>query len=122
MKFQLDHGSGRYVITGYRAGAVLVNGEPRERSFILTPDQLLDWAPATIDQLAPADLAAIAALDPEVVLLGTGAKLRFPPAGLLASLTGAGIGVECMDTGAACRAFAVLSAEGRRVAAALIVT
>ncbi len=122
MKLQLDPGSGRYLITGYRAGAVLVNGEAHEHSLIVTPERLVAWRPLTIDDLGAEDLAAIALLAPEVVLIGTGSRLRFPGAALLAQLTDAGIGVECMDTGAACRSFAVLSAEGRRVAAALIVT
>ena len=122
MKLQLDPGSGRYLITGYRAGSVLVNGEAHEHSLIVTPERIVAWRPLTIDDLGAEDLAAIALLAPEIVLIGTGSRLRFPGAALLARLTDAGIGVECMDTGAACRSFAVLSAEGRRVAAALIVT
>ena len=57
---------------------------------------------------------------PEVVLLGTGARLRFPPAAVLAPLTRAGIGVEVMDTAAACRTYNILAGDGRRVVAALL--
>ncbi len=62
----------------------------------------------------------LAELKPEVVLLGTGTRLRFPHPRLTRALTDAGIGVEVMDTPAACRTFNILAAEGRKVLAAVI--
>jgi uncharacterized protein len=85
------------------------------------PQRLVrDWPPQRIEQATLADFRAIAALEPEIVLLGSGRGLRFPPAALLAPLYERGIGVEVMDTGAACRTYNILVTEGRIAAAALI--
>ena len=70
--------------------------------------------------MTPADFEAMLALTPEVVLLGTGSRQRFAHPRLHACLSAARIGLECMDTGAACRTYNILMAEGRRVLAALI--
>ncbi len=122
MKINLDPPGGHYAITAYRPGMVTVNGAVYTRSLIVTPEQLIpDWPPRRLDEMTAAHVAAVAALSPQVVLLGTGPRLCFPPSALLAPLLAAGIGVECMDSAAACRSFAVLGAEGRRVAAALII-
>ncbi len=121
MKFDLDHGIGRNSIHAYGPGQVTVGEMVHTASLIVTPDRLiLDWPPHTLDDLTAAHIHVIAALKPEVVLLGTGRRLRFPPTAVLAALIEAGIGYEVMDTGAACRTFNVLAAEGRRVAAALL--
>ena len=77
--------------------------------------------PAGFDALVAEDFAAIAALAPEVALLGTGSALRFPHPRLTRALVDARIGLEVMDTAAACRTFNILAAEGRRVAAAVFV-
>ena len=120
MRIGLDHSNGN-VIRGYRDGAVVINQATVEHSVILTPDQLLDWPPTRFEQLTVAHLAAVAELQPELVLLGTGSQQRFPAAALLAPLIGQRIGVESMTTAAACRTYNIIMAEGRRVAAALIV-
>jgi uncharacterized protein len=75
----------------------------------------------SVEGLAADHMAAIVELAPEIVLLGTGASLRFPEPALLAPLYKAGIGVEVMDTPAACRTYNILLAEGRKVLAAVIV-
>jgi len=106
--------------TGYGEGYVLVNGQRHERSVLVTPAQVLDWAPASFAELAEAHFAPIAAWRPEVVLLGTGARLRFPAPGISAPLARAGIGLEVMDVQAACRTFNILAAEDRQVVAALV--
>lgn len=109
-------------ITGYGPGWVAVNGRRLERSLLLLPDRLdPEWGPASGETLDAAHLAALAALSGQVLLLGTGARQRFLEAAWLRPLIEAGIGVEVMDTGAACRTYNVLVAEGRAVAAALIV-
>jgi len=79
------------------------------------------WAPGGFDALTESDFAALAALKPEVALFGSGATMRFPHPRLTRALTEARIGLEVMDTPAACRTYNILAAEGRRVAAAILV-
>jgi len=106
--------------TGYGEGFVQLNGERRESSLLVLPERVMDWPPASFEALAEAHFALIAELRPEVVLLGTGARLRFPHPRLTASLARAGIGFEVMDAQAACRTYNILMAEERVVAAALL--
>ena len=106
--------------TGYGEGYVMVNGQRRETSVLVTPERVLDWAPASFAELAAAHFELIAGLRPEVVLLGTGAKQRFPHPRLTAPLMRAGIGLEVMDVQAACRTYNILAAEDRVVVAALL--
>jgi len=106
--------------TGYGEGFVQLNGERRESSLLVLPERVMDWPPASFEALAEAHFALIAELRPEVVLLGTGARLRFPHPRLTASLARAGIGLEVMDVQAACRTYNILMAEERVVAAALL--
>lgn len=121
MKLAIDHGGGRYVIRAYARGRVVINDQVYTRSLILTPEQLVaDWPPQRLEELTVAHIEPIAALAPDVVLIGTGERLHFLGRTLLEPLARARIGVECMDTAAACRSFTVLAAEGRRVAAALL--
>ena len=88
---------------------------------MLTRDDVVrGWAPAGFDALVEADYAALLVHEPEIVILGTGASQRFPHPRLLASLHRARVGVEPMATAAACRTFNILSSEGRRAIAALI--
>jgi len=90
-------------------------------SFILTGRQVItEWKPEQIAELTVAHLEEVLSLNPELVLLGTGAKQQFPAMDILATLQRARIGIEVMDTPAACRTFNILVAEGRQVAAALL--
>lgn len=106
--------------TGYGEGFVMLNGERRERAMIVMPERIVDWPAAGFAALAEAHFEAIVALKPEVVLLGTGGRLRFPHPRLTAPLARAGIGLEVMDVQAACRTYNILMAEARVVAAALL--
>jgi uncharacterized protein len=106
--------------TGYGAGYVLVNGVRHEASLIVLPERIEPWAVARFADLAEEHFDFLAGLQPEVVLLGTGGRLRFPPPRLTAPLTRAGIGLEVMDLQAACRTYNILAAEQRTVAAALL--
>ena len=108
------------VFTGYGEGYVGVNARRIDSSVVVTPEQVDPWSPASFEALASEHFAALLGRDIEVVLLGTGAKLRFPPAQILRPLIEAGIGVEVMDVPAACRTYNILVAEGRKVAAALL--
>jgi uncharacterized protein len=101
---------------------VAVNGIPHFRSLLLRPDRLdAAWGPASVESLDPVHLAALAATDCDVLLLGTGKRQRFPPMQLLRPVYESGRSIEIMDTPAACRTYNILVAEGRAVAAALIV-
>lgn len=121
MRLELDYGTGRYQIRSYRPGAITVNDEVLTRSFIIMPDQLIrDWPPQSFEDVAREHFDGIVKLQPEILIFGTGTRLRLARGGLTASVLDKGIGVETMDTAAACRSYSVLMAEGRRVAAALL--
>ena len=114
--------SGLNTFTGYGEGYVSVNGKRYDRSLVVLPQRIVtDWAATTFETLTAEHLAALLELDCEIVLLGTGALLRFPPAETLRVLSGRGIGVEVMDVHAACRTYNILAAEERKVAAALLI-
>ena len=121
MKLHLESSGTQNAITGYGAGYVMVNREKIAKNIVVLPGRILgDWAAPSFAGLAPEHLAALAGLDLEIVLLGTGEKLRFPRPEIIAPLLRAGIGVEVMDLQAACRTYNILMAEGRKVAAALL--
>lgn len=121
MKLSLDtHDGASNTIRGYAHGRIQVNAATYNQSLIVTPGQIVaDWPPQSLDELTSDHLTQVAALGPEIVLLGTGEVQRFPHPALLASLMRARIGVEVMDTPAACRTYNIIMAEGRAVAAAL---
>ena len=99
-----------------------VNERELRRSFLLSPERLVeDWRPRSIAELEPADMDAVLALEPALVLLGSGASLRFPAAAVLAACLTRGIGIEVMDNAAAARTFNLLAGEGRRVVAAFLI-
>jgi uncharacterized protein len=122
LKLHLSQNSRRNAFTAYGQGYVAVNGVRYETSLIVMPDRIAeDWKVQNFESLVQDNIEALAALKPELVLLGTGDVLRFPDPRLLVNLTNAGIGAEVMDTRAACRTYNILSEEGRNVAAALII-
>jgi len=121
MKLHLTTISGENVFTGYGEGYVMINQQRHERNLVVLRDRLLTgWEPAGFDDLAAAHFALIAELEPEIVLLGTGNRLRFPRPELTRALVEARIGLEVMDLQAACRTYNFLAAEERKVAAALL--
>ncbi|HHJ13339.1 MAG TPA: hypothetical protein ENJ79_03050 [Gammaproteobacteria bacterium] len=121
MKISLSTASGGYLIRAYEKGRLTINEESYAGSLILTPDRLIpDWRPQTVAELAAADFEPLMELRPGLVILGTGASQIFPPPALYAGLLDKGIGVEIMNTPAACRTYNILMAEGRAVAAALM--
>ncbi|MDS4019843.1 MAG: Mth938-like domain-containing protein [Candidatus Competibacter sp.] len=121
MRFSLDIDTGRHFIKGYGPGWINVNEREIHRSVIVTPDRLVtDWPPQTFADLEEMHFEAIARLEPEIVLLGTGSRQRFPRSRLIQSLLAHGTGVEVMDTAAACRTYNIIMLEERRVAAALL--
>jgi len=123
VKIERDEAPGRNTFTGYGEGYVEVNRTRHCASLVVAGDRLVtDWPAASLESLTADHLAAIVELAPEIVLIGTGSTFRFPEPQLLAPLRSAGIGVEVMDTPAACRTYNILLGEGRNVVAALIVT
>ncbi len=141
MKIDLDTISG-YIIHSYDEGKITVRVplarqletaqdeiqpsdaalETLHQSLIITPERLVpDWPPTDLSQLTVVHLEEIVALEPELVLLGTGKRLRFPDPALVAPLLNRGIGVEYMDSAAACRTYNLLAADERRVAAAILI-
>jgi uncharacterized protein len=122
LKLHRSQNSRRNAFTAYGQGYVAVNGVRYENSLIVMPDRIAeDWQVQNFESLVQDDIEVLAALRPELVLLGTGDVLRFPDPQLLLCLTHAGIGAEVMDTRAACRTYNILAEEGRDVAAALII-
>lgn len=122
MQLTLDPNHGLFTIRSYKPGEILVNERIINNSIILTPSEIIDpWLPQSLSELLPIHLAAIIERSPEIVLLGTGEKQCFPPPTLLADFYKNQIGVEVMNTGAACRTYNVLIAEGRNVIAALLI-
>ena len=120
MKLHLSRSSDTNQITGHGHKHVLVNRERHETSLIVLPDEVVSPWVAVFEELSAKDFDLVLMRAPEIVLLGSGARLRFPSPALYAGLIKARIGVEVMDTAAACRTYNILAAEGRRVAAALI--
>ena len=122
MKFQPDLSEGVNVITRHAPGCVWVNAQPYERSVVVpwSGDPLL-WGVEGLPSLRSEHFELLLAMQPELVIFGSGERMRFAPPALLASLFERRIGVETMDTAAACRTFNVLAGESRKVVAALLV-
>ena len=111
-----------YQIRAYEPGAITVNETVYHRSLIVSADTLItDWPPSSLHALDSGHFAPLLALKPEIVILGTGLHFIMPPAKQLAPLYHGKYGVECMDTGAACRTYTALVSEGRNVVAALLI-
>ncbi len=109
-------------ITGYGDGWVEINAQRFSHSMLIMPENLLErWPVERFKDLTADHFAALAQYKPDVLLFGSGARLRFPHPRLLGALRAAGIGVETMDMRAASRTYNILMTEGRRVAAALLI-
>ena len=122
MRFILENDAHHYLVSSYGAGWVNVNEREFRRSLIVMPKQVIaDWPPQTFGDLETLHFETIAQLEPEMVVLGTGGRQQFPHPRLIQPLLAKGIGVETMDTAAACRTYNIIMLEGRRVAAALLV-
>ena len=112
---------GRNAISRHGPEGIIVNGVEHTSSVVVAwRGEVRPWQVDSFDALTPAHFAEIAALKPELMLFGSGPRIRFPAPALLRSLIDAGIGIETMDTAAACRTYNVLLAEDRSVVAALL--
>jgi uncharacterized protein len=121
LKLHADQLTAHNTVTAYGPGFIEVNKQRHTSPLLLMPDRLQAWPVADFEALAPDHFAALLPWQPELVLLGTGRSQRFPHPQLVRPLTEAGLGVEAMDSAAACRTYNILMAEGRRVAAAVLV-
>jgi uncharacterized protein len=120
VKFTLEPPAGANLVRSYSDTELRIGEQRVQRSCLVTAARLItDWPPASFDELVPAHLEAIFALEPELVLLGTGPVQRFASAAVRDEFARRGVGLEAMQLGAACRTFNVLVQEERRVLAAL---
>ncbi len=111
---------GHNVIQSYERDHVMIHGERYQDSLIVSAERIISpWTQHEIAKLNQADLASTDEFVAELVILGTGAHLQFPPPPIMAYFQQKGIGFECMDTGAACRTYNLLLAEDRKVIALL---
>lgn len=121
MKLQPDKADVQ-TLTAHGPGWVAINGERVEASVIVgSRDERQAWHCTAFEALTPEHFAQVAALRPEVVIFGSGTRIRFPRPAWIAPLIQQGTGVETMDTAAACRTYNILAGEGRHVVAALLI-
>ena len=120
MKLHASTPGAANTITAYGDDYVKVNGARHDASLIVTPSEVKNWSAADFEHLQEQDFAALADLGADIVLLGTGARQRFPHPSLTAPLGAARVGLEVMDLKAACRTYNILVAEERKVALALV--
>ena len=114
--------AGRQLVESYGEGGFRIGGMAHDGSVLVMPERALAWPVRAIEEVSFASFAPLMpyAGDIQVLLLGCGRRISLVPAALRAALRDAGMVLELMDTGAACRTYNVLAAEDRRVAAALI--
>ena len=122
MQVNLEFPGSQNIIRAYGEGWITVNDQIIHQSVIVMPEQLIpDWPPRNFQQLSELHFQILEELRPEIVLLGTGRRQQFPHPSLLRPLLRRNVGVEVMDTAAACRTYNIIVSEGRRVAAALLI-
>ena len=123
MKLHLNTDAGQPLFTGYGADHVLINGQRFDSGLLLSPHgvEIAPWAGLDFAALTAAHFEWVAARELDILLLGTGARLRFPHPSLTRALVDAQIGLEVMDVGALCRTYNILASEGRSVAAAVLI-
>jgi len=123
MKLHMNQRTNQNMFTAHGAGYVSVNSQRYEHSLVVMPDQLhLDWRVSDFEALNEAHFSYLLALQPEILLLGTGAQQKFPHPRLFQTLIAAGISVEAMSTSAACRTYNILMSEDRKVVAAILIS
>ena len=120
MELTQNRGTGNY-IDSYQAGGFVINKTRYKSSLIIAPHSPVTmWRPCNLADLTTTDLASLVALKPKILILGIGKTFNFPSVDLLAPFYAAGIGIEVMDTAAACRTYNILMSEERAVVVALL--
>jgi uncharacterized protein len=121
MKLHADNPAALNTVTAYGPGWIEINRVRHEGAVLVMPEgEVLAWRPQSFETLEPGDFDGLLEREPEMVLLGTGGQQRFPHPRLSAGLAAARVGLDVMNTHAACRTYNILAAEGRRVLAALL--
>lgn len=121
MKFAQDSQDDGYVITAYDDSSVSINGKTFSQSLVVTNTRLNEnWDITDITLLTSSHIEQVLCFQPELIIIGTGNKLVFPSIEIYSGIIEHGIGVDFMDTGAACRTYNILMSEGRDVVAGLI--
>ncbi|VAW62152.1 hypothetical protein MNBD_GAMMA09-276 [hydrothermal vent metagenome] len=121
MKFSEDYAIGSYVIHSYSDNGIEINNALYSKSLLISNNSLnTDWKINHIEQMGHSDWHSLLELKPEVILIGTGRELIFPPPSTYAPVIEQGIGIEFMNSNAACRTYNVLLSEDRRVVAGII--
>ncbi|MBP0629006.1 MULTISPECIES: Mth938-like domain-containing protein [unclassified Cupriavidus] len=121
MKLHADQTPSLNTVTAYGPDYIEINLVRHTTSILVMPEgEIRPWPVSRFEDLEPVHFEQLAELGPEVVLLGTGSRLRFPHPRLTASLSRRHVGVDAMDMQAACRTYNILMAEGRKVAAVLL--
>ena len=121
MEFTRENAGEANAILGCSDGGVQLRSRSVSGPVIITREAVLEgWRPPEVGRLSIADFAGLLELKPEVVLLGTGERQLLPSPALYADFAARGIGLEVMDSNAACRTYNVLMAEGRSVLAAIL--
>ncbi|MBA3479439.1 MAG: Mth938-like domain-containing protein [Lautropia sp.] len=121
MKLHPDQNNALNTVTAYGSGYFEINRVRHEGPLLLMPEgEVRRWEVQSYESLTAVDFEALLGRGAEVILLGTGTRHRIPPPRLTAALARAGVGIEAMDSSAACRTYNILMGEGRRVLAALL--
>ncbi len=123
MKLHLNTDANQLLFTGYGDDHVLINGQRFDTSLLLSARgvEVAPWAGLDFEALTAAHFDWVAQHELDILLLGTGTRLRFPHPSLTRALVEAGIGLEVMDLGALCRTYNILATEGRKVGAAVLI-
>jgi uncharacterized protein len=119
MRIEQEKQAGGPIVRGFAGNGFRLDDDAVYRAALLTPDAATAWSPPPLEELTEAALRTLIAIQPEFVLIGTGAALVRPPVALVRALEAREIGVEAMDSRAAARAWGVLRGEGRVIGAAL---
>jgi uncharacterized protein len=121
MQFNLDSNVGKYQINSFKPGQVVINKQIYINSIIIAPEQIItNWQPQNYAEITEYDLKSILDLSPQIVIIGTGEQQHFLDQELLLPFLKQGIGIEIMNTDAACRTYNVLMSEGRNIVAGLL--
>ncbi|HWK52097.1 MAG TPA: Mth938-like domain-containing protein [Steroidobacter sp.] len=121
MKLTDEKIAGINMIRSYGPSEVRIGETVIRGSCLVKADQIIsDWRPRSVAELSLEDLQPAIAMQPEVIVIGSGPKQEFPAPEVLGAVMSRGIGCEVMDTGAACRTYNILASEGRTVVAALL--
>ena len=122
MKLHQSNNQQYQTVSGYFPGGVEINGRPFDYSLLVLPESApRPWPVNRFEDLSLEHFEQLAAEQPDVVILGTGERQRFVHPRLTTPLTSKQVGVECMDTNAACRTYNILMGEGRKALLALII-